>query len=55
MPQEFRECLTFCNAIGVPCHGFFTILIALRGSDCPIRKFVVTLNRKRRFAGKRSF
>jgi hypothetical protein len=34
---------------------FFTILIALRGSNCPIRKFVVPLNRKRKFAGNRSF
>jgi hypothetical protein len=22
MPGKFRECLTFCDAIGVPCHDF---------------------------------
>jgi hypothetical protein len=36
MPAKFRKCLTFCNAIGVPCHIVVSPKRA-EGSNRPIR------------------
>jgi hypothetical protein len=34
VPAKFRKCLSFCNAIGVPCH-IFILPKTLRGLTAP--------------------
>ena len=42
VPAKFRKCLSFCNAIGVPCH-IFVLPKHAEGSNRPIRKLVMLL------------
>src|ERR1700727_3023450 len=53
MPAKFRKCLSFCNAIGVPCHVVFLPKRA-EGSNRPIRKLVMKLIQIRRLLGSYS-
>ena len=54
MPGKFREGLTFCDAIGVPCHDFYLPSCA-EGSNRPIRKFVLDSYHVRRICRSYSF
>jgi hypothetical protein len=53
VPAKLRKSLSFCNAIGVPCHIFFLPKRA-EGSNRPIRKLVMKLKPKRRLLGSSS-